>query len=739
MVALAGYDNANFKIQNGGKEFIFKTYEYDPETLALVEAENEALLHLKNSNHCTFPEPVPFADGAWIKCLEIGGRKRICRLLTFLDGDLMGNLQADVPMIESLGIMLAHLDLQLQEFDHYTIRARKWGWDIQYLHLNQAYIEDIDDPHKKSIVKYFYQQFEEKVRPTLPELRHSIIHNDVNEWNILIKNGKVSGLFDFGDIAYTPLINELAIAMTYVCYANDDPWDKAAALLRSYHSILPLEEKEIKLLFYLVTARLCISVCNSAHSRKIQEDNEYALVSEKGAWKMLFKCLETNPVDIENKFLQACGLEPEKTASTNEILKQRHQVLSPILSISYKNPIYMNSSAFQYMYDAYGNTFLDAYNNIPHVGHAHPKVVEAGRKQMGILNTNTRYLYDLLNEYAEMLLQRFPPELSKVYFVNSGSAASDLAIRLAQAHTGREHILVMEHGYHGNTQIGIDVSDYKFSNQKGQGQKSHILKAPIPDTYRGKYQLDDGTAGKMYAMDLIEDLQQTELPIAALIAEPIIGCGGQVPLAKGYLKELYPAIRAQGGICISDEVQVGFGRLGDYFWGYEAQEVIPDIVVLGKPIGNGHPMGAVVTTEAVAESFAKGVEFFSSFGGNPVSCAIGKAVLEVIDEEELQENARITGNYYQELFRELQSVYPSIGDVRGSGLFIGVELIKNENKDHNAELAKHIKNELRNRHILISTDGPYDSVLKSKPPLCFNRENVLQVVEQIDDILKQHR
>ena len=362
--------------------------------------------------------------------------------------------------------------------------------------------------------------------------------------------------------------------------------------------------------------------------------------------------------------------------------------------------------------------------------------MEAAQRQMAKLNTNTRYLYNELAEYAEKLLAKFPASLSKVYFVNSGSAASDLAMRMAFAHTQNLNVLVMEHGYHGNTQISIDISDYKFNNKKGFGQKNNILKAPIPDTYLGKYKINDGSAGKLYAEDAMQVIHDTGKTIGAFITEPIVGCGGQVPLATGYLQNLYPAIRAQGGICISDEVQTGFGRMGDFFWGYEAQGVVPDMVILGKPMGNGHPMGAVVCTEAIADAFSKGVEFFSSFGGNPVSCAIGIAVLDVIEEEDLQENAKVVGDYYLGLFRELKKKHDCIGDVRGSGLFLGVEIVKPGTTEPDTSLAAQIKNEMRNRNILISTDGPNDNVLKTKPPLCFTKENALEVVENIDLILK---
>ncbi|MEO0902937.1 MAG: aminotransferase class III-fold pyridoxal phosphate-dependent enzyme, partial [Bacteroidota bacterium] len=325
--------------------------------------------------------------------------------------------------------------------------------------------------------------------------------------------------------------------------------------------------------------------------------------------------------------------------------------------------------------------------------------------------------------------------LNKVFFVNSGSAASDLAIRLAKAHSKHQHLLVMEHGYHGNTQIGIDISDYKFNNPRGQGQASHIYKTKIPDTYRGQHTQNDGTAGIAYAQETVRHIRNLSQPLAAFITEPIVGCGGQVPLAKGYLQPIYETIRQQGGVCISDEVQTGFGRLGDVFWGFEQQHVVPDIVVLGKPMGNGHPIGAVVTTDAITTSFEKGVEFFSSFGGNPVSCAIGMAVLEVLEEEGLKHNAHNVGLYYQKCLRQIQLQYPSIGDMRGSGLFLGIDMVKPGTTEPDMELAQYLKNTLREHHILVSTDGPFNNVIKSKPPLCFTKSNVDEVVGRIAEIL----
>lgn len=730
-----GYDNANYLVKTEQGKYIFKSYRYSAELLAVLEAENEVLMHLTNETYCNFPKPITFSTNEFIKVLTIDGVKVIYRLLTFLEGEFLAETEPSKNVYQSLGAVLAKTNQKLNSLTSYVLQARKWEWDLQYFSLNKKYLPTITDARDRSLVRYYFNQFEEYVTPILPQLRKQILYNDANEWNVLVENQKVSGLIDFGDLAYAPLINEVTIAMTYAAYDKESPLEYATTLLKSYNEVIPLKELEISILYYLIAARLCTSVCNSAHAKQANPDNSYATQSEENAWKTLHKWIRFNPIEIENLFREAVGFSKHQSESLNTALDNRKKNISSILSVSYKKPIQMNRAAFQYMYDSHGNTFLDAYNNIPHVGHSHPKVVEAGQRQMAKLNTNTRYVYDLLAKYSEKLLNKFPSKLNKVFFVNSGSAASDLAIRMAKHHTKNSNLMVMEHGYHGNTQLSIDISDYKFNNPKGQGQQSHIIKTTLPDVYRGKF--TDKNAGNRYAQEAIENLSNTQKSIAAFISEPIVGCGGQVPLAEGYLKNLYPEIRRKEALCISDEVQTGFGRLGSHFWGFEKHDVVPDIVILGKPMGNGHPIGAVVVTDEIAESFENGVEFFSSFGGNPVSCAIGLSVLEVIEIEDLQQNASEVGSYYKSLFKELQLRHSCIGDVRGEGLFLGIDIVKEGSKETDKKLASTIKNELRNRHILISTDGPDDNVLKTKPPLCFTKQNAEEVTEAIDVILKK--
>lgn len=305
---LWGYDNSNYLVKTKDIQYVFKTYIKNTETLALVEAENEVLLFLHNTNKNNFPKPIIFKDNSFVKIIKIKEKELIVRMLSFLDGELYGNVTPTKTLFQSLGRFIALLDIQLQSFNNKTIRARRWHWDIQYLHLNKKYIKDIQSVKKRNVIINYFQKFKENVIPVLPELRKSIIHGDANEWNVLVNNGKVTGIIDFGDLSYTPLINELAITIAYACLYIENPLEWTSNIIESYHNVLPLEEKEIAILYYLILARLCISVCNSAHSRKENPNNEYAFISEKPAWKLLYKWSNISPIKAENHFRSAIGM-----------------------------------------------------------------------------------------------------------------------------------------------------------------------------------------------------------------------------------------------------------------------------------------------------------------------------------------------------------------------------------------------------------------------------------------------
>ena len=413
--------------------------------------------------------------------------------------------------------------------------------------------------------------------------------------------------------------------------------------------------------------------------------------------------------------------------SCAQIFAVRSQLLGRNLSVSYQQPLHIVRGSKQYLYDAEGRAYLDAVNNVPHVGHCHPRVVKAGQEQMAVLNTNTRYLHENLAHYLERLCATLPEPLRVCFLTCSGSEANELALRLARAHTKSKETIVVDVGYHGNTTSLIEISSYKFDGPGGSGAPLHVHKAPMPDVYRGPHKKGDPAAGEKYARhidEIIATLQNRGLHPGVFICESILSCGGQIVLPENYLSEAYHHVRRVGGVCIADEVQTGFGRAGSHFWAFETQSVVPDIVTMGKPIGNGHPLAAVVTTPAIAASFANGMEFFNTFGGNPVSCAIGLAVLDVIRDEQLQNNAHRVGRHLLHGLRGLMNKHPLLGDVRGLGLFVGVELALNrETLQPAAAQASYIANRMKACGILLSTDGPFHNVLKIKPPLVFTEAN----------------
>jgi len=420
----------------------------------------------------------------------------------------------------------------------------------------------------------------------------------------------------------------------------------------------------------------------------------------------------------------------------SETLATRRRLLGRNLSVAYKDPLKIVRGSMQYLYDEQGNQYLDAYNNVAHVGHCHPRVVRAGQEQMVLLNTNTRYLNDLINEYASRLTATLPEPLSVCFFVNSGSEANELALRLVRAHTKARDLIVLDHAYHGNTTTLIDISPYKHKGPGGSGPPSWVHSVPQPDVYRGQYR--DGQAGESYAEHVIEVIEELgDDGLCGFIAESLPSVGGQIVLPKDYLGLVYKAVRGAGGVCIADEVQTGYGRIGTHFWGFESYGVIPDIVVLGKPIGNGHPIGAVVTTAEIAGSFANGMEFFSTFGGNNVSCAIGSEVLATVLDELLQTHARQIGDHMLSRLNELKSRYKIIGDVRGSGMFLGVELVRDrETLEPATDEADTIVNLMRGEGILLGTDGPFHNVLKIRPPMPFDQNDAERLIAVLDRILK---
>ena len=473
-----------------------------------------------------------------------------------------------------------------------------------------------------------------------------------------------------------------------------------------------------------------------------------------------------------------------------DLATRRKTVLSSSLSLSYDDPIHMVRGLGARLYDDAGRAYLDTVNNVPHVGHGNPRVADAIARQSRTLNTNTRYLHSEIVGLADELLAHFPAPLEVVFLVCSGSEANELALRMARCHTGREGVACVEGAYHGNTGGLVEVSPYKFDGPGGGGASDRVAVAAMPDAYRGRFRgngghgvpagrrdpsdggpareaapavgtlgalpsdsapatadlgalpSDDAPAadlGALCAADVAraaDALASGPHGLAAFIVEPILSCGGQIEPPPGYLSAAFAHVRRRGGVCIADEVQVGFGRVGDAFWGFELQDVTPDIVTLGKPMGNGHPVAAVVTTRAIADSFANGMEYFSTFGGNPVSCAAARAVLAEIAEMGLQEHARTVGERLLAGLGDLATRHEVVGDVRGRGLFLGVELVRDRaGREPFPEACGYLVNRARERGVLLSADGPDHNVIKIKPPMVFGEGDARLLLQTLDAVL----
>jgi len=968
----------NVLVAAGGHRYVLKIANA-AEDCGFLALQNAALEHIAAvAPDLGVPRLVRTRDGAEMGVWRQGTAAHTTRLLTYLPGRLLAAAPKTPELLASLGAFMGRLSKTLASFGHPAAHRPGFLWNLDEALAVKPWLDDVASSDHRALAARLFARYEARAVPQLRGLRAGVLHQDANDNNLIVSDdGKsVTGLIDFGDMTFGRRINELAVTLAYALLEMDDLFAAARPLIAACAAEFPLETGEADILFDLVAARLAVSVCVSSHRAAVFPDNEYLLISQAPAFRLLARIDQTNPALLAAFARDAAGLPPVaahdrivdwlsseacqpqplfgfdlasagrclvslqsgapgmehaddadaywawlserlaaegarfaigtygedrdvykgeqfRTPASPErrsrhlgvdlfiepgtplhaplagrvlsvadnaavfdygptvileheageggprfftlyghlsrktltqvrpgmtvqagepigsigaadvnggwaphlhfqiitdrlglegdfpgvgqpslwpvwrriapdpnlilrlapesfaadpappavLLARRAKVLGPSLSISYRKKLKIVRGRGAYLYDHTGRAFLDCVNNICHVGHAHPRVVDALARQAAVLNTNTRYLHDTILDYAERLAARFPRPLSVVYMVCSGSEANELALRIARTVTGRRNTITLDWGYHGNTNGLIEVSPYKLNRKGGTGKPDHVEIAALPDPYRGPFKGYGEETAHAYAASVAEQIEtirrKTGNGPAAFLAEAISGCGGQVVFPQGYLKEAARLVRDAGGLMIVDEVQTGFGRVGSRFWAHELQDVVPDIVTLGKPIGNGHPMAAVVTTPEIAAAFANGMEFFSSFGGNPVSAAVGMAVLDVLEEEQLQANALATGKHLKTRLRDLERRHQLIGDVRGEGLFLGVELVRDRTTLEPAtEEAGTIINHMRDAGVLLSTDGPFDNVLKIKPPLVFGLREADLLADELERPLR---
>ena len=912
------------------------------------------------------PRLIPSESRAAVVVVDIAGHPFVVRLLTWLPGEMLAELE-ELPeyLLFDLGQVAARLTLSLASLPADAL-THTHHWDIRNSRkaVNDALSFVRDDADRRCVVDLM-DHFD-RVRPKLESLPSGVTHHDLNDFNVLAledEHGRltISGVLDVNDALFTVRVAEPAIAVAYAMLRRDEPLRAASAVIAGFHSVAPLTEDEIAVVFPLASARLCVNA--TTWTRRTSESHHpYGHERMRHTWPTLRRIAQIPPARAEQSLRAACGFD-RRTSSTSdekmisqgthgsvfpggtgleeidlsssgdffddrswtdphqvaagvqELLGERTTVrgftrhlsttmlyaeqrqpeardavtvqigvgllaregepvqtpiegqvlradgegplvlrhggagqaqgevfwtcwwgveptvevgssvavdavlgavtspsddrgLGPIVQVQlllaetlvpdpppvrvrpaevkkwesltadparilglprsrtvgeplggeavmtlrdrrlarsqrayYRQPPNLVRGRGVWLYDEYGRAYLDAINNVTHVGHAEPRVTAAVSRQLKKLNTNSRFLYEGIARYAERLVATLPEPLEVVFLVCTGSEANDLALRMARQVTGRSDVVVIDGAYHGNTAAVMGVSPNRYKGPGGRGAPPTTHEVVRPDVYRGSYGRNDPEAGPKYAADVADVVNRLDAagrPPGAFIAESLMGTAGNIVFPGGYLQGAFQAVREVGALCISDEVQVGFGRLGSHFWGFEAQGVVPDIVTMGKPIGNGHPMAAVVTTREIADAFDDGVKYFNTFGGNPVSCAVGMTVLDIVQEDGLQAHARDVGGYFLEALQQVRTKHELIGDVRGHGMYLGIELVRDrDTKEPAAAEAMNVSELMKDHGVIVYPTGAYDNVLKLKPPMIFDRTHVDLFVSTLDDVLSK--
>jgi 4-aminobutyrate aminotransferase-like enzyme/Ser/Thr protein kinase RdoA (MazF antagonist) len=708
--SLPGERDRSFKLATPSEAYVLKVGTIDDRPDAL-DAQAGAMEHaLQADPLLPIPAVVRTSSG------ELGSRYQghSVQLITFIDGVSPLATESSAGLRRSVGTLAGRLSRALRGFDH-PVLHRVFPWDLGQMSGLAPLVQEVE-PELRSVISAVFARLEDTVVPLIGGLAKQAVHGDINLDNMVIDPSvpeRIVGLFDFGDMTWGPRIFELAVASAYQGLGAD-PVVAMAQVAAAFHVADPLEPREIDLLPDLVAARAAQSIVMANRYGALHPDNAEYLTGDSAAMAGTLRWLaDTDPEEAVARIRNACGLRSERRTSFKDALRLRHQRLGPALALSYDDPVRLDRGEGVWLIEDGDRRLLDAYNNVPHVGHAHPQVVAALSAQSGRLSTNTRYLVDEVAEYADRLAALLPDPLDTVMFVNSGSEANDLAYQIAGVVTGNRGLITTENAYHGTTfaTAAMSPEEYQGSGWTPPSARvggAEVLRSSEPDE-----------AILAHLAQAAERLEFGGHGVGMVIFDTVFSSEGIFGAPEGYLRSVRSWASAHGALFVADEVQAGFGRVGPALWGFAVDGVVPDVVTLGKPMGNGYPMGAVVTTAAIAASFASQWHFFSTFAGSPVAAVVGSAVLDVIETEDLPENARVVGNHLRKGIASLD--HPNVIDVRGPGLFVGVELT-------GPEIADAVVNDLRHRGILVGIAGPDANVLKIRPPLVFTEHHADLVI-----------
>ena len=740
---LEGERDQNYRVAGAdGHSAVFKICQ-PAEGDAVLQCQAEVFEHIAETDpSLPVPRLVRTRGGDLLGSLIHDGRNYHVMVLTWLDGHVLGEQRLTHDNLVELGRLLARLGVALRGFVHGAPAERELVWDTRQAMRLAPEVVNLPE-EDRALANEILTRHRTVTMPALRRMRSQIIHGDVHPYNALVDDaGRVSGIIDFGDMVHGPLVLDLANAAGDFLSPAADVAETIFDLVRGYCSVTPLEEAEADALVDLIDVRLLMTPLIDAlkASNGIARQGYFESFNDR-SMPMIREMRRIGHHRLQGLVRRAAAfpaVPPHHAETAAEAIVRRRKVMGEKLYVFYDPPLHIVKGEGVWLTASDGRRYLDCYNNVPHVGHAHPYVAEAIARQARMLNTNTRYITDQSIEYAERLTALAAEGLSSVTFVNSGSEANDLAWRMAKAFTGHSGGLCMDFAYHG---VSEATDAFSPSNAPEHWNAPHIRQLPAPDVYRGPYDAAEPGVGERYAAladPLIADLQGKGFGVAAAMIDSAFMSNGVLDAPAGYLQGIVARVRRAGGLFIADEVQSGFGRMGPSYWGHSHHGVVPDFITIGKPAGNGYPLGVVITRPEILSHFLQFGPFFSTFGGNNVAGAAGIAVLDVIRDEKLVENARDVGAYFRKGLAGLMARHALIGDVRGVGLATGVELVHDRTgKTPAGDVMARLLNLIRDEGVLVGGEGKHGNVLKIRPPIVFSRDNADIAVAAVDRALSR--
>ena len=737
----------SFGIQaNDGKDYVLKISNA-ADTEGIIDLQIKALGHIARfDSELPVPRVIYSKNNHAVEWISDQlGNRHMMRLLTFMPGDILMKVGTEnsTRAFYHLGATIARLDLALRNFFHQEANNNHHLWDLSQCLKLRENTHYISDPETRRLCENTLANAEVNVLPQLARTRHQIIHQDAHAGNVLVKlddHTEIAGIIDFGDMLYGSIVSELVpIADTF--RENDDPLQILCDVSAGFDSVLPLEENEINLVYDMALIRIVMNVIIISARDLLIREGESVHIENSGHFQKILKTMVTiGREEATRRLRQACRFpvySAENTAnqiqnSNQEALFENREKHLGKLGHFYHRPLHFTRGQGAWLYTADGTGYLDSYNNVPQIGHCHPHVVKAIARQAAMLNTNTRYLCDIVADYAARLTESLPDHLNACVFVNSGSEANDFALQFAKFATGNNGALVIEDAYHGCTETSGHLSPEIYS------AVDYVECLQVPDMYRGSY-CDDGNAAELYARDAdraIQALNNRGFKPAAFFVDTAL-CSNGVPSAPdSYFDLVAQKVQSAGGLVIADEVQAGLGRLGQ-FWGFQAVGLDHvDMITMGKPVGNGHPLGVVILNKSLLDKFYDQYGLFSTFGGNTVSCAAGMAVLDVIERDNLINKGNRVGDYFRSQLQKLAEKQALIGDVRGRGMLIGLEFVTDrETKNPATKQTAELLEVMKDNHVLIGSEGSFKNILKMRPSFAWHESDVDFFITALDKSL----